>query len=158
MATQDSMTVGMYSFDCRDVAALVDFWSGVLMRPVDVGGTEAFATIGFDDDGPTWMFHQPNGALPGGVEAQAGVGGHVEHSLTDGLGGGPPPVVPVRGGQAIAGVQQVRVAHLPVSGDRDQSRGLHLHGHTALVHSALDPASGLLVEGVGRPRAADGER
>jgi predicted enzyme related to lactoylglutathione lyase len=60
------MTVGMYSFDCRDAAALAGFWSRVLMRPVDSGATAAFATIGFDDDGPTWMFHQPPGELPTG--------------------------------------------------------------------------------------------
>ena len=51
-----SLTVGMYSFDCADAAALATFWSGVLERPVDHGGTRDFATIGFDDDGPTWMF------------------------------------------------------------------------------------------------------
>jgi predicted enzyme related to lactoylglutathione lyase len=66
VTTQDSMKVGMYSFDCRDAAALAGFWSRVLMRPVDDGATHAFATIGFDDDGPTWMFHQPKGELPTG--------------------------------------------------------------------------------------------
>jgi glyoxalase superfamily protein len=60
------MTVGMYSFDCRDAAALARFWSGVLRRPVDPGATQAFATIGFDGDGPTWMFHRPAGDLPTG--------------------------------------------------------------------------------------------
>ncbi|WP_344283006.1 VOC family protein [Actinomadura napierensis] len=55
------MKVGMHSFDCRDAAALAGFWSRVLMRPVDEGATRAFATIGFDEDGPTWMFHQPDG-------------------------------------------------------------------------------------------------
>jgi hypothetical protein len=60
------MTVGMYSFDCRDAAALARFWSHVLRRPVDPGATQAFATIGFDGDGPTWMFHRPAGDLPTG--------------------------------------------------------------------------------------------
>jgi predicted enzyme related to lactoylglutathione lyase len=46
----------MYSFDCRDAAALAEFWSGVLERPVDDGATAAYATIGFDEPGPTWMF------------------------------------------------------------------------------------------------------
>jgi Glyoxalase-like domain len=36
----------------------------VLMRPVDDGATDAFATIGFHDDGPTRMFLQPPGELP----------------------------------------------------------------------------------------------
>jgi predicted enzyme related to lactoylglutathione lyase len=66
MGSQDSMKVGMYSFDCRDAAALAGYWSGVLMRPVDEGATSAFATIGFEGDGPTWMFHQPQGELPAG--------------------------------------------------------------------------------------------
>jgi hypothetical protein len=66
MDSQDSMQVGMYSFDCRDAAALAGFWSGVLMRPVDEGATSEFATIGFDQDGPTWMFHQPAGDLATG--------------------------------------------------------------------------------------------
>jgi hypothetical protein len=46
VGSQDNMKVGMYSFDCRDAAALAEFWSGVLMRPVDEGATSAFATIG----------------------------------------------------------------------------------------------------------------
>jgi predicted enzyme related to lactoylglutathione lyase len=66
VGSQDSMKVGMYSFDCRDAAALAEFWSGVLMRPVDEGGTPAFATIGLEGDGPTWMFHQPKGELAAG--------------------------------------------------------------------------------------------
>jgi predicted enzyme related to lactoylglutathione lyase len=66
MGSRDSMKVGMYSFDCRDAAALAGFWSGVLMRPVDEGATSAFATIGFEEDGPTWMFHQPAGELADG--------------------------------------------------------------------------------------------
>ena len=66
MGSQGSMTVGMYSFDCRDAAALAEFWSDVLMRPVDDVAAPAYATIGFDDDGPTWMFHQPAGELATG--------------------------------------------------------------------------------------------
>jgi predicted enzyme related to lactoylglutathione lyase len=60
------MEVGMYSFDCRDATALANFWAAVLGRRVDVGATPSFAMIGFDDQGPTWMFHQPAGELPGG--------------------------------------------------------------------------------------------
>jgi predicted enzyme related to lactoylglutathione lyase len=51
-----SLSVGMYSFDCADAAALAAFWSGVLERPVDDGATREYATIGFEGDGPTWMF------------------------------------------------------------------------------------------------------
>jgi hypothetical protein len=29
------MQIGMYSFDCRDAAALADFWAKVLVRRVD---------------------------------------------------------------------------------------------------------------------------
>ncbi|MDT0445782.1 VOC family protein [Streptomyces johnsoniae] len=63
MDSRNSMKVGMYSFDCRDAAALAGFWAGVLMRSVDEGASPAFATIGFEGDGPTWMFHQPAGEL-----------------------------------------------------------------------------------------------
>lgn len=50
------LQVGMISFDCDDAAALAEFWSGVLVRPVDAGASRGYATIGFDDEGPTWMF------------------------------------------------------------------------------------------------------
>ena len=56
MGTTDPLYVGMYSFDCADAAMLAEFWSGVLERPVDGGATADFATIGFEDEGPTWMF------------------------------------------------------------------------------------------------------
>ena len=35
----EKLQVGMYSFDCRDAAALAEFWSGVLRRPVDPNTT-----------------------------------------------------------------------------------------------------------------------
>jgi predicted enzyme related to lactoylglutathione lyase len=60
------MKVGMYSFDCRDASTLASFWSSVLIRPVDEGATPAYATIGFQAEGPTWMFHQPAGELAAG--------------------------------------------------------------------------------------------
>jgi predicted enzyme related to lactoylglutathione lyase len=76
MGSRDSMKVGMYSFDCRDAAALASFWSRVLIRPVDEGATPAFATIGFNEDGPTWMFHQPVGELAtGGNRLMLDLGG-----------------------------------------------------------------------------------
>lgn len=56
MAGHERLEVGMYSFDCRDAAALAGFWSRVLERPLDAGATLEYATIGFDDEGPTWMF------------------------------------------------------------------------------------------------------
>ncbi|QVQ52742.1 VOC family protein [Spiractinospora alimapuensis] len=66
MNRTNRLEVGMYAFDCADAAALAGFWSAVIDRPVDHGATPAFATIGFDGTGPTWMFHQPEGALPPG--------------------------------------------------------------------------------------------
>jgi len=51
-----ALHLGMYSFQCREALALAEFWSGVVDRPVDPGASAAFATIGFNDDGPTWMF------------------------------------------------------------------------------------------------------
>ncbi|SEH69164.1 hypothetical protein SAMN04489835_2924 [Mycolicibacterium rutilum] len=56
MTAPETMRIGMYSFDCRDAAALADFWSSVLNRPVDENPTVEFATIGLDDGGVTWMF------------------------------------------------------------------------------------------------------
>ncbi|AFU01149.1 VOC family protein [Nocardia brasiliensis] len=61
MADSSGMQVGMFSFDCRDAAALAEFWAAVLQRTVDPGATTEFATIGFDGGGPTWMFHRPDG-------------------------------------------------------------------------------------------------
>lgn len=51
-----ALEIGMYSFDCGDAAGLAEFWSRVLERPVDRGASAAYATIGFEDEGPTWMF------------------------------------------------------------------------------------------------------
>jgi Glyoxalase-like domain len=49
------------SFDCEDAGKLADFWSQVLERPSDEGGTADFASIGMSGDGsaqPVWMFHR----------------------------------------------------------------------------------------------------
>ena len=54
------LTVGMISFDCDDAAALAEFWSRVLGRPVDAGASRDYSTIGFDAEGPTWMFVHAN--------------------------------------------------------------------------------------------------
>jgi predicted enzyme related to lactoylglutathione lyase len=54
--SEGRLEIGMYSFDCTDAAGLAGFWGRLLDRPVDEGATSAYATIGFDDDGPTWMF------------------------------------------------------------------------------------------------------
>jgi predicted enzyme related to lactoylglutathione lyase len=56
MTAHDRLEIGMYSFDCRDAAALAGFWSRVLGRSVDPGATADYATIGFAEGGPTWMF------------------------------------------------------------------------------------------------------
>jgi predicted enzyme related to lactoylglutathione lyase len=56
MTAHDRLEIGMYSFDCGDAAALAGFWSRVLGRSVDPGATAAYATIGFAEGGPTWMF------------------------------------------------------------------------------------------------------
>lgn len=66
MTWEGTMKVVMYSFDCRDAAALAGFWSGVLKLPVDVGATPEYATISSHGDGLTWMFHQPRGELAAG--------------------------------------------------------------------------------------------
>jgi predicted enzyme related to lactoylglutathione lyase len=63
--TQDRLEIGMLSFDCKDAATLAEFWSSFLDRPVDQGASAAYATIGFDEPGPTWMFVQ-RANLPAG--------------------------------------------------------------------------------------------
>jgi hypothetical protein len=52
------------TFDCADAARVAGFWSLVLDRPLDGGGSAEFASIGMEpaESGPTggavWMFHQ----------------------------------------------------------------------------------------------------
>ena len=57
------MSVSFFSvsLDCADAGKLADFWSQVLDRPVDEGGSQDFASIGMSGDGsgqPVWMFHR----------------------------------------------------------------------------------------------------
>ena len=65
MTAHDGLEIGMYSFDCRDAAALADFWSRVLGRSVDPNATADYATIGFAEGGPTWMFVRSNDVAEG---------------------------------------------------------------------------------------------
>ena len=65
MTAHDRLEIGMYSFDCRDAAALAGFWSRVLGRSVDPGATAAYAPIGFAERGPTWMFVRSNDIAEG---------------------------------------------------------------------------------------------
>ena len=56
-----SVTFFSVSLDCADAGKLADFWSQVLDRPVDKGGSQDFATIGMDGESagqPVWMFHR----------------------------------------------------------------------------------------------------
>lgn len=56
-----SVTFFSVSIDCRDAGKLADFWSRVLDRTADEGGTQDFATIGMSGDAggqPVWMFHR----------------------------------------------------------------------------------------------------
>jgi hypothetical protein len=57
------MSVSLFSvsLDCADAGKLADFWSQLLDRPVDEGGSPGFAAIGMTGDGagaPVWMFHR----------------------------------------------------------------------------------------------------
>jgi len=65
----------MISFDCRDAAALAGFWARVLRRPVDSGATADYATIGFDDAGPTWMFVRTDDLAEGRNRLMLDLGG-----------------------------------------------------------------------------------
>jgi hypothetical protein len=49
------------SLDCADAARLAGYWSQILVRPIDDGATDEFASIGMaagPSEGPIWMFHQ----------------------------------------------------------------------------------------------------
>jgi hypothetical protein len=57
------MTVQFFSvsLDCENAGKLAGFWSEVLERPVDLGPTGEFASIGLAGGagtGPAWMFHK----------------------------------------------------------------------------------------------------
>ena len=56
MTDPEPLYVGMLTLWCGDAATLAGFWASVLQRPVDDGASSEFATIGFDDPGPTWLF------------------------------------------------------------------------------------------------------
>ena len=51
--------VGNITFDCDDVLKMATFWSAVLGRPIDVGSSRVFASIGGADPTrrtPAWYF------------------------------------------------------------------------------------------------------
>ena len=51
--------VANITFDCDDVLGLANFWSALLGRPLDVGSSERFASIGGTDGEraePAWYF------------------------------------------------------------------------------------------------------
>lgn len=62
----------MLSFQTRDAARLASFWSKVLERPVDEGATEAYATIGLNEEGLTWMFVHSDNPRHGGFHPDLG--------------------------------------------------------------------------------------
>jgi hypothetical protein len=41
-----SLTIAAVTFDCSDAAALAEFWSALLERPVDADASAEFASIG----------------------------------------------------------------------------------------------------------------
>ena len=57
-----SLSISAITFDCSDSAALAEFWSAALDRPVeregDMAASEFFAMIPGDADAPTMMFIQ----------------------------------------------------------------------------------------------------
>jgi len=61
--TEDAMSarIGNVSFDCDDVLKLAAFWSSVLGRPLDVGSSDLWASIGGSDGAraePAWYFNK----------------------------------------------------------------------------------------------------
>jgi predicted enzyme related to lactoylglutathione lyase len=54
-----SLRIASITFDCDDTRAVAQFWSDVLGRPVDEGGSEYFCSIGREahgDASPTLFF------------------------------------------------------------------------------------------------------
>jgi predicted enzyme related to lactoylglutathione lyase len=61
-----SISLAAVTFDCRDAAALANFYAQLLERPVDADANEYFASIGRGDDrGPGLMFIQVPDKTPG---------------------------------------------------------------------------------------------
>jgi predicted enzyme related to lactoylglutathione lyase len=53
--------IGNVAFDCHDALKVATFWSAVLGRPLDKGGSEHFASIGGADADrrePAWYFEK----------------------------------------------------------------------------------------------------
>jgi hypothetical protein len=53
--------IGNIALDCDDALKLAGFWSAVLGRPLDMGSSEFFASIGGADAGrqePAWYFNK----------------------------------------------------------------------------------------------------
>ena len=44
------LRLGNITFDCDDVLVVATFWSTALGRPLDVGSSELFASIGGTDE------------------------------------------------------------------------------------------------------------
>jgi Glyoxalase-like domain len=56
-----TVRIGNVAFDCDDVLKVAIFWSTVLERPLDEGGSELFASIGGTDSArrePAWYFNK----------------------------------------------------------------------------------------------------
>jgi hypothetical protein len=55
-----TVRIGNIAFDCDDVLKVATFWSTVLERPLDEGGSQLFASIGGTDGArhePAWYFN-----------------------------------------------------------------------------------------------------
>ena len=76
-----SLNVAAITFDCANAAALAEFWSAALDRPIqrdgDMGASEHFAVMPGDGDTPTLMFIQ----VPEGKTAKNRV--HLDLSAPD---------------------------------------------------------------------------
>ena len=60
-----SVSLENVTFDCANAAALAGFWAQVFGQGVDAEGSEFFATVNKDGDGPALMFIQVPEELTG---------------------------------------------------------------------------------------------
>jgi hypothetical protein len=83
--------IGNIAFDCDDALKVATFWSAVLGRPVDKGGSKGFASIGGADPdrrAPAWYFEKvPEGKRCGPATGLACSTSHMSKALTSGHAG-----------------------------------------------------------------------
>jgi hypothetical protein len=118
-----SLTIAAVTFDCRDAAALAEFWSALLERPVDLGAKR----LGdFDEGGFVWRWPTPKATCSTSPRTSDSRVGRRHHPLTE-----PPERF----------LELRRLEHLEVEAEPGQVKGQRVE----VVGPCLQPA-GLVVD------------